>query len=194
MKKFVKLTLFSAMLLLLTVACGISSEDIDATVEARIATAEAKVEARIASMATPTPLPPTATPYVVFVTATPRVVIVTPTPTPTSTPPPTSTIPIPTPTPITNLTASEAVGLVEGYLQTKIVQTTTSGNYSSCLTWVPNGGQSGYQTKRLVRYDPAKRTWLIRYSYLNPIAKAYRYFDYTVYDRTMIVISQNDVC
>jgi len=95
MNKF-RLILFSAMLLLLTMGCGISSEDVDATVEA-------KVEARIASMATPTPLPPTATPYVVFVTATPIVVIVTPTPTPMPTTTPTpmpTTMPTPMPTPM----------------------------------------------------------------------------------------------
>jgi hypothetical protein len=180
--KVIRLLLLTTALMLLVGCGGISESDIEATVEAR-------VEARIASIPTPNinatvqaavlALIPTATPTTKpspIPTATPTSV---PTATPTSVP--TAT---PTPTPTTNLTSSEAVGLVEAYLQKPgaVVKTQTIPlRYSSCFSYLSKSGRVNAFTSG---YDPVKRIWPVLIVDARGVS-----FSYTVYDRTMIVIS-----
>ena len=91
----------SAGLMLLVVACGVSTENIDVTVEARIASiptstpqiviqeVEKEVVQEVEVTATPTPVP----------TATPEPVATAPAPTPTRVTPTVTPIPLPTVTP-----------------------------------------------------------------------------------------------
>jgi len=116
------LILFSAGLMLLVLACGVSTEDIDATVEARLEEQLAEIvntATPLPPTATATPVPPTATatrvpratPSPIPKRPTPTVTSIpipptpTPTPLPTATPTPTPTAtPTPTPTPIPTAT------------------------------------------------------------------------------------------
>jgi len=98
----------AAMLLVMLAACGPSTEEIDATTQAKIATAIAGIAtATPQPTATPATIPPTATPVTFptplpiptpLPTATPVTFPPAPTPQPTPTPQPAPT-PAPTPTP-----------------------------------------------------------------------------------------------
>ena len=115
----------AAMLLVMLAACGPSTEEIDATTEAKIATAIAGIAtATPQPTATPATIPPTATPVTFptplpiptpLPTATPVTFPPTPTPQPAPTPAPTPT-PQPPPTPQPTPTASAiAASFVDVY-------------------------------------------------------------------------------
>ena len=181
MKKFIRLILFSAMLLLLTVGCGISSEDVDATVEARIASMptpniDATVQAVIALTPTPTP----------------KVVI---------------TEIIVTATPSVNLTGGEAEGLVRTRIQTKLMRWQRGnvwGSWHSC-SYVAYA--KGFWARR---YIPEDKVWEITFTSGEVIGfgetslnnePSYRLitpvgylFTWLVYDRTEKVVPKFSYC